>query len=40
MTAVTWRRSTFPADIAVLDVDGWLLALEFGGAPLRSEDAP
>lgn len=40
LNAVVWRRSTFPADIAVLDEDGWLLALEFGGAPMRSEDAP
>ena len=29
MSAVIWGRSTFPADIAVLDVDGWLLVLEF-----------
>ena len=40
MNAVIWRRSTSPADIAVPDVDDWLLALEYGGAPLRSEDAP
>ena len=32
LNAVIWGRSTSPADIAVLDVDGWLLTLECGGA--------